>query len=594
MDRSPFVGQERQSIVDGLAAAFNHVATSRTPLWVSLEAPSGMGKTRVVHQFYSELARSRQADPPYWPPAITGDSPEFELDDVQVVRKQVNPSVRHEPGSLPVYLWWGLGASTRSGVRRFALETDVLTLRDHAPFVDDSWRRLASWSQRNRDWWAPLLALGREEAISEAFSQVWSVAVGTSVPGGGALIDLVKLAQQRRAESRARAERLVSDDVITESSSRVSDEIVSAIRRIASIGMPVVIFVEDLHAADEELVSVLVSLVEGDGSVLVVTTSWAGASLGNSSVQAALRSVDSRLFRVGQSLTQPFALFSDNASLAPLHESDAAAIVLARFPAANRDTVSQLVERYPNPLALELFCSTRRLRARFPDGRLELSAEELQAMPSTLQDLYRDLWRELSDETRLDLNLASWGTPAAISTHTSATRSWQQTLVRDAGRDLLARHGGGPGSGPQLRDWAETVGEGIWAFLEPAQLEVAAAETDYFSDGDRREFLLALANALKLAVRGKRHVSLPEALVPGTTGDGNVPDGAGRSGGLPCRADRLRAGRGERSRGVGGSGRAASALARERCCRVRVDGAKSGAGRAHLEPRAGACSTRSP
>ena len=55
-----FVGKGRRFLVDGLVNLFDGLRSSaassgedRQTVWVSLAAPSGAGKTRLVHEFYA-------------------------------------------------------------------------------------------------------------------------------------------------------------------------------------------------------------------------------------------------------------------------------------------------------------------------------------------------------------------------------------------------------------------------------------------------------------------------------------------------------------------------------------------------------------
>lgn len=56
----PLVGEDRLAIVDQLVAAFDAVAAGDGPRAVSIEAPLGLGKTRLVQELYARLAADRQ------------------------------------------------------------------------------------------------------------------------------------------------------------------------------------------------------------------------------------------------------------------------------------------------------------------------------------------------------------------------------------------------------------------------------------------------------------------------------------------------------------------------------------------------------
>ena len=126
MDMSPFVGASRQLLVKGLVGLFDEVRASGESRWVSLEAPSGWGKTRVGKEFYAQLAKT-QSPPSYWPERID--------DTTHKERKGVSPVGDREAGSLPEFLWWGLSCSSYEGAPAPALRNGVDWLKDHSKFV---------------------------------------------------------------------------------------------------------------------------------------------------------------------------------------------------------------------------------------------------------------------------------------------------------------------------------------------------------------------------------------------------------------------------------------------------------------------------
>ena len=92
VEASPFCGLSRRLLVDGLVSVFGQVLSAGGPCLVSLEAPSGWGKTRVGREFYARLAAG-QSEPRYWPAAI---------EDPDQARKAVRPARFERPGgSLP-------------------------------------------------------------------------------------------------------------------------------------------------------------------------------------------------------------------------------------------------------------------------------------------------------------------------------------------------------------------------------------------------------------------------------------------------------------------------------------------------------------
>nr|WP_281496659.1 tetratricopeptide repeat protein [Ornithinimicrobium sp. F0845] len=496
-------------LVEGLVAAFDQVNASSQPLWVALEAPSGWGKTRVAREFYAQLAARRQHTPPYWPPTILGSRPDLAVDDVSARRKRVYPHVRHVPNSLPAYLWWGIAASVRNGIPTFALAEDIGQLEAHAPYLDDAWARLARWSERHGDWWRqPLSAVG-QETVSELSGRIVESLAGFAVPGLGLVGTALGALRSARADARERRDRLSGAEEITAATYDIVDEACDLLTRLGRPGLPVVLFVEDLHAADDVLAELLERLVVSAAAVLIVTTAWPGHVAGRPRVLAALARDPSRVIRVDHETTAAAAPFPPGASLGPLGTAELGAIIRHYYPAAEAATVGMLVERYRNPLAIELFCLLDRYRTRFAAGDLRLPRSEVDRLPETVRDLYRHLWRELPEASRRGLTLAGLAIPTNRGGALLADPVWHNPLVLEA----VAVLGTGAASeevsaaltsSPATRAWARPLGASLRQFHEDDQWRVAVADDEFFWESDRDAFLTALAEALTAATEHAR------------------------------------------------------------------------------------------
>src|SRR4051794_5050440 len=91
-----FLDGDREQYVGALEAAFERVRTTRRPRLVSLEARSGLGKTRVVQEFFRRLA----ADQDYWAASLVKGGGR-----AQHSRKRLTPEVREEARGEPPFLW---------------------------------------------------------------------------------------------------------------------------------------------------------------------------------------------------------------------------------------------------------------------------------------------------------------------------------------------------------------------------------------------------------------------------------------------------------------------------------------------------------
>ncbi|CAN7346570.1 tetratricopeptide repeat protein [Microbacterium sp. LjRoot45] len=488
-----FVGAGRRAIVDGLIAAFDHVRTTERPLWVSIEAPSGWGKTRIAREFYARLASERQSEPPYWPGSILDGA-----SDVQFRRKRVHPTVTHVAGSLPDFMWWGISCSLRDGVASAVLTEDMGQFRAHAAYLEDAWRTRAPRSARIAGGLRAFGGAAVDEAAMEVAGQVVESVVGAAIPGLGLVRWLGERSVDAIRDTAARRERLSSEAPVTAATDFV-DEAVALVSRLAIPELPVVVFVEDLHDADPTLVEMLVALASRPGAVLVVSSSWPGSTEANRPVAAAFTRLGESVIRVSHRsgvLPMPFR------PEATLDELDAAAlgqIVRFTYPEVEVETLQRIVERYPNPLALELFCELPRIRRRSRDGALTLSAAAVAEAPGEIRGLYQELWRELPERLREALTLAALGAPARIG-EVGVSSHWHTALLLQALHEL---------DWPSVDDiaaaldfdagayaWVREVSGMLRAFHEPDQIMIAAEDDRFLSAEDRTEVRTALAQAV--------------------------------------------------------------------------------------------------
>ena len=70
---SKFVGEARIQAVQSIVEGFEAVKQGGSRI-ITVEAPMGFGKTRVVQEVYTKLAHEHQNHPRYWPKYLTGNS----------------------------------------------------------------------------------------------------------------------------------------------------------------------------------------------------------------------------------------------------------------------------------------------------------------------------------------------------------------------------------------------------------------------------------------------------------------------------------------------------------------------------------------
>ncbi|WP_382303667.1 tetratricopeptide repeat protein [Herbiconiux sp. UC225_62] len=474
-----FVGQGRRGIVAGLLDAFDRARTDQRPVWVSLEAPTGWGKTRIAREFYSALAQT-QTEPPYWPSTMAAARSK-----VSERRKIINPpDFEHLPMSRPDYLWWGIACGRRNGTATESLLQDVAVLRKHIDHLENAWWYRAGFVEKFA---YPAFAALRAKVLEEGVAAVVDFGVtkaaemvGGALPGFSAMSWLVRKGVSEGKAARARSKNLRSAEEIVYRPSEV-DEVESFLAKIAPL-IPVVLFVEDVHDADDLLLELLQRLIRRDAPVMILTTGWPGVIDANPGVARAMGRAGERLIRVDEEMTTLPSPFPPEASLQALDTDDLASIMGSHVAQVSPATRNALVSAYRNPFALELVLETY----GDPDGDvLDIESADVERLSGKVEDVYKSAWERLDEADRERLTLATLAIPAIVSARASDSQSWDNVMF-DAALSRLGQHGTDAQAERNAveRTWVRSVDEYLCQFHDAAQMNVAAAE---FATATRRQ-----------------------------------------------------------------------------------------------------------
>ncbi|MBO8087460.1 MAG: ATP-binding protein [Marichromatium sp.] len=420
----PFVGASRMRLVDGLLSVLDEVKTHGETRLVSLEAPSGWGKTRVAQEFYARLAaREAESNPErYWPTSILDTIPQARLDQVGSRRKHVYPKwVERTPNALPSFFWWGIACDMRSdGTPSEALLTDLRQLETHALYLEAAWAAAVSFKERH----FPSLEQARtrflraRKAIMEGgFDEIVGSVIGSGLElslGGGIVAQIARLTAGKAIEGRRNASHIKAGGRLEmDQPTDIIDGSVNLITRFAHPELPFVIFVEDLHRATPLVEELLARLVRSNAAILIITSTWPGELDRLTPLNALLEDATlrqrCRRIRHDQPPPRPFPA---DASLDALPSESLAELVNAYYPGTAAEVVDHLARRYNNPLPLELVCTMPKLQRRYGGRALELSPEAIDALPDNdVHALYRALWEELPETARQALALATLAIP---------------------------------------------------------------------------------------------------------------------------------------------------------------------------------------
>lgn len=491
---TPFVGESRHLLVDGLVQVYDDVKHTGTSRWISLEAPSGWGKTRVGREFYARLAAS-QAEPTYWPRAIADRR-----------RKVTHPEViEREAGSVPEFLWWGIACSTRDDLPTNALIADLRQIEVHAPYVEVAWKQLVSRWERRQDQASQVGRMILEEGASETAAAAAQL-VGTSI-GLGLVVRLARWTKDALQERREQEQLIAGDEVLRIAPSLdVIDDTVSVLARASRPGLPIVLLIEDLHKADEVLLKFIDALLARVSHLLIISTILPDVLAQDATLTNLFDHHSGRLHRVGY-LEQAGAPFPNQAGLTALELTARAKILRSYFPEIVRSTEQALLERYASPHDLEVVCQLPKHQKMFPT--LQLDPVGIGRLPKGIRQLYEEWWNQLPRPMQLAMAVAAAIIPVNINPEESGgLGSWDTHLLRGVLNSLELPIATNDDSaieldiGPNAYAWIRPIDDWLRSFADDSQLAIATdngmAILDEELDDPRSVVLIELTAQLLL------------------------------------------------------------------------------------------------
>lgn len=386
-----FVGTDREQVVRDLVAAFERVRDGNGPEAHCLVGRIGLGKTRIVQELFSRLAAD-QADPQYWPTRIWSGTPE-----TQQPRKVVYPNKFAVQAAASLsFFWWGFSCGGQS--RGDTLEEGYDQIFIHAAALAES----VGWTSRMRrsaqSGWTPrMMALG-------AIVGFFVGPVGTATTVAGLVAQARDGGRGFRAARRRRREAL-SDRVVHVSEIDRGDRIEELAAALAMYSaeaprLPVVLVLDDAHAAHPNLVRLISLLMANDeASVLVLATAWPERLQSDVGVHGS--------FAEWISLAPPDR--HHRIDLMELAEPAMLAMVDEVAAATPLQTKRAVIERAAgNPYVLELMLGLRHLRRSIVDDAITLSPGEiLSSIPDEIRGLYALRWEELPANVQDALSVAA-------------------------------------------------------------------------------------------------------------------------------------------------------------------------------------------
>jgi hypothetical protein len=376
---------------------------------VLLWGPRGVGKSRIVAEFYRRVRLARMAGGrSYWPPLLDPDSIGFDAvgnPQRPVVQVGPDPNYVRAPGALPSVFWWWTEAAQGTGADVLSALWDQLSL--HLPYLADAW-----WV--NADAKAKAVRAG-SHAAAAVRGEKGSLALDGGVEGlttaltaaevavpfmGPALTRAYAGARSLRARRRARAAR--SRGGAPRVAWPGAQAVHTQLTRVITPQVPMVLVVEDLQQMGVGMAALLDYLAQPlpDTPVLVVATV---------SPEATER-VGFRYWHEDASDPARSPALVARYDIPALGHADLVRLASRFAPDAPAALVDPVAARWPNP---EMVCRAMFLSSvggQIRAGR-PVPDQALNSSPDPITALTSSSWAELPLDTRAVLMMAAGTLP---------------------------------------------------------------------------------------------------------------------------------------------------------------------------------------
>jgi hypothetical protein len=272
-----------------LEGAYSEVIQSRVPQIALITGLPGSGKTRLIQEFFATLSR-QQMSPAYWPQSIVDDS---ETKDLLRFRFKVNPARVVNTKAKRNFSWF-------AQICQRSVENPDLDIRSLSEAFDQFQNLHTERRQqifRKVATGLVLVAAIVVEFLDNYFSLSDPLKVVARSAGAASLIIGVYQQTQSFVELRRRRVRAMEGSVNLSSHS-VGGSFEAIKHEVERVGCPMVIVIDDWHAASRSTVQFISECCELRGPCLIILARWLGGFAGLDEDDPAIRIEDSALVNV--------------------------------------------------------------------------------------------------------------------------------------------------------------------------------------------------------------------------------------------------------------------------------------------------------
>jgi len=400
----PFVG--RDTVLASVDATWDHCTAEGTTRMVVLEGHAGIGKTRIVQEFYAALAARQPAPPegrqPFWPPRLEQNT---EGGSALAARSEITPqSIIWDKDVLPAFAWMGIRGTLAERALPEAVQVmKYLNEPTYAPIGRTHRVLTAVWHLALV--YAVLLAvvLGFLH-FGGPIGDTIGVTIGVIGAIAGPFMER-KLSWRELKEERAEKVREATK-VELDISSWFSDESKSARGRAEQYfaalrrrGIPGVVVVDDAVLVDDDTIELIESILTLDGPVLVLATAQSNPL----EQQLDARAGFGRLVRDHTARTTRIRL-------GDLSEEALVDLVRSRAPNTTFEIADVIATHAAgNPLVLGGLLDSLPIRRTLSNGSYQIDDPEevVAGLPDSYEGTLTAYWNQLPDEIRQLLAIAS-------------------------------------------------------------------------------------------------------------------------------------------------------------------------------------------
>ncbi|MET4639578.1 ATP-binding protein [Mycetocola sp. 2940] len=411
------IGDGHNRLLDQLKEQLRRVAAGEPAAAriIILRGGSGVGKSRIIREFYERL-QQEEPEPKYWPPL--DETVAFGGQGLLTARKVLAPTAetfRWPAKARPSFGWWAIDcARMPHGQAVDAAAQAMPMFKAHMPALAFAWGRASSLvdklSAKSRDAEDRLRELINSGMTDEA-GELIGKALGFTVPFLGLGIEWTNKAIRSGAEVIRNERDFRSDtDVgfhVAEVRNTTADNLFSAVSAFAHERLPAVVVIEDLHDMDASTGTFLSKVANAPASnpVLVVATAWPEHER-TQSVLATGAGSEYAKWRA-KAVTAAAVEVWD---VPTLTASERVALVVEELPTISGRDLDLLAGHFRNPFALKVYLQLPGTRERIADndGQLLLQPEDLLSYPPDVNRAMYDLmWSALPHDVRDAMMLAA-------------------------------------------------------------------------------------------------------------------------------------------------------------------------------------------